>query len=94
MPPRQPRGKAPPKDSIRIKLGGSGNHWTLDELRAMANEAVEHIAVAGITHVKACNLYVAPVDPKGDPITRARGKPLEDILIHVPYRSAADDHGL
>ncbi len=94
MPPKKPRTKTPTKDSIRIKLGGSGNQWTVTELRALANEAVDRIEATGIAHVKGCNLYVSPVDSKGQPIVRVHGAELEDIVIAAPYRSAADDHGL
>ena len=98
MPPRKPyrpkqsRKSAP--DSFRIKIGGSGNIWTIAELRAMLMEAADQIEAAGITHVKPCNLYIPPVDAKGDPVVRVRGHELEDIVIPAPYRSAADEHGL
>jgi hypothetical protein len=88
MPPKKPATKKPPpKDSIRIKLGGSGNQWTIAELRALAHEGVDRIAAAGITHVKGCNLYVSPVDSKGQPITRTpRGQQLSSSAKHDPRR--------
>ena len=93
-PKRTYRPKKSTTDSFRIKIGGSGNIWTIAELRAMLMEAADQIEAAGITHVKPCNLYVPPVDAKGDPIVRIRGHELEDIVIPAPYRSAADEHGL
>lgn len=95
MAPRKTyRPKTSVPDSFRIKLGGSGNIFTTADLRAMAMEAVDQLEAAGITHVKPCNLYIAPVNEKGEPIVRVRGEALKDVVIPAPYRSAADDHGL
>lgn len=96
MAPRKPpRPKTPAKDSIRIKLGGSGNHWSLHEFRALFLEGIAYLEAEGFTHVKGGNLYVSPTNAKGQSLTKLRGgHPLEDIVIAAPYRSAADDHGL
>ena len=88
------RPKNPITDSFRIKIGGSGNIWTTVELRAMLMEAVDRMEADGITHVKPCNLYVPPVNEKGEPIVRVRGEALQDVVIPAPYRSGADEHGL
>jgi len=95
MPPKKTyRPKKSLPDSFKMKLGGAGNIFTTAELRAMAMEAVDHLEAAGITHVKPCNLYIPPVDAKGEPIVRVRGEALQDVVIPAPYRSAADEHGL
>ena len=60
------RTKEPPKDSIRAKLGEPGNVWTIQQMRAMTIEALDEIAASGITHVRGGNLYVNPVDAKGN----------------------------
>jgi hypothetical protein len=52
------RPKKSTTDSFRIKIGGSGNIWTMAELRAMLMEAVDRIEAAGITHVKPFSVAV------------------------------------
>lgn len=88
------RQKKSTTDSFRIKLGQSTHIYPTQDMRAMLMEAADQIEAAGITHVKPCNLYVTPVDEKGNPIVRVRGQALEDVTIPGPYRSAADEHGL
>jgi hypothetical protein len=80
-------------DSFKTKLGSSTFIYTTVELRQMMMEAVDAMEADGITHVKACSLYVPPVDAKGQPVTHVRGRELEEKLIAQPYRSAADEHG-
>jgi hypothetical protein len=81
-------------DSFKTKLGSSTFIYTTVELRQMMMEAVDAMEADGITHVKACSLYVPPVDAKGHPVTHVRGRPLEERLVNHPYRSAADEHGV
>jgi hypothetical protein len=89
------RPKKSYSDSYRVKLGGSGNVFNEAEMRAMAMEAIDHaVEVLGIKHFLPTYLYVKPAEANGDPITRALGEPLKDLVIAGPYRSAADDHGL
>ena len=95
MPPRKSTRttKKTFTDSFKVKLGSSTFIYTLVELRQMMMELVDGLEADGITHVKACSLYVPPVDAKGLPVTRVRGRDLEERNIPHPYRSAADEHG-
>jgi len=88
------RTKEPPKDSIRAKLGEAGTVWTIQQMRAMTIEALDEIAASGITHVRRGNLYVNPVDAKGNAVTRIGRHKLQDIAIAAPYSSAAEKYGL
>jgi|GEM_PF-5776860 len=81
-------------DSFKVKLGSRTVVYTVFEMRQMTMAAFDLAEADGITHLKACNLYMPVVDAKGDPVTHVRGHPLEDKLIAAPYRSAADEHGL
>jgi hypothetical protein len=46
-PKRTYRPKKSTTDSFRIKIGGSGNIWSIVELRAMLMEAADRIEAAG-----------------------------------------------
>jgi hypothetical protein len=80
-------------ESFKVKLGSSTFIYTTVELRQMMMETCDQLEADGITHVKACSLYIPPVDAKGMAVTRVRGHELEDRIIAQPYRSAADEHG-
>jgi hypothetical protein len=80
-------------DSFKYKLGSTTFIYSIVEFRQMMMLAADEMEAAGITHVKPCNLYVSPVDAKGNSITLVRGEPLENKTIAHPYRSAADEHG-
>ena len=86
--------KTPPRDSIRAKLGYTGGPWTMVEVRAMVIDALDQLAATGITHIARANLYLNPVDAKGNIVNRVGRTPLPDIDVPHPYRSAADEHGL
>ena len=81
-------------DSFKVKLGSTTFVYTILEMRQMMMAAFDEMEADGITHVKCCNLYVPPVDAKGSPITRVKGRELEERAIPHPYRSAADEHGV
>ncbi len=86
------RTKEPPKDSIRARLGESGEIFTIAEMRAMVNEALCAIECMGIKFLAGGNLYINPRDQQGHRITRIGRTKLEDFTIRAPYRSAADEH--
>jgi hypothetical protein len=91
--------KQPParsrKDSIRCRLGYVGGPWTIEQTREMILAALDELAATGIRHIARANLYLNPVDEKGRPVTRLdRYRPLPDIDVPHPYRSAAEEHGL
>src|SRR6266851_8680827 len=77
--------KSPPKDSIRAKLGYTGGPWTMVEARAMVIDALDQAAAAGITHIARANLYINPVDEKGQTVNRVGRTPLPDIDVPHPY---------
>lgn len=80
-------------DSFKTKLGSSTFIYTVTEMRQMMMVAFDEMEADGITHLRACSLYVPPVDAKGNPITRVRGRPLEERLVPQPPSCAADDYG-
>jgi hypothetical protein len=83
------------RDSIRCRLGYVGGPWTIEQTREMILAALDDLAATGIRHIARANLYLNPVDEKGRPVTRLdRYRPLPDIDVPHPYRSAADEHGL
>jgi hypothetical protein len=88
------RTKKSYRESFQIKLGRPLSVFTIPQLREMMMLAADQLEAGGITHVKPCNLYINPVDARGEPIVRVLGEPLADVLIPEPYRSAADEHGL
>jgi hypothetical protein len=96
MRPRKPatHSRKNYKESFQMKLGRPLSVWTVPELRALMMLAADRLEADGITHVKPCNLYINPVNARGEPIVRVRGEPLADVLISEPYQSAADEHGL
>ena len=95
MPPKKPprHTKRTYTDSFKVKLGSSTFVYTIFEMRQMAMAAFDGMEAVGITHAKACTMYVPPSDPKGQSVTHVMGRPLEEMLIPQPYRSAADEHG-
>ena len=88
------RSPKPTRDSIRVKLGHGGGPWTLDQLRAMIIDALDQAERLGMTHISRANLYLNPVDSKGNVATVIDRQPLPDLDIKRPYRSAAEEHGL
>jgi len=90
----RPPKKTPQRDSIRAKLGYSGGPWTLPQMREMLLAALDELAATGVSHIARANLYVNPVDEKGKIVDRVGRRPLPDIDVPHPYRSAADEHGL
>lgn len=90
----KPRGSGSRKkpDSFRAKLDGL---VTPAELRAMLNEAVDRIEALGATHLRGTYLYATPADARGERVVLSEhGRPVGQIVIEPPYRSAADEHGL
>ena len=77
---------------MRIQLKGLRS---TQDLRAMLHEAVDRLEELAITHARGINLYLTPADKEGNPVSpRQHRRPVADIVIDEPYRSAADEHGL
>ncbi len=61
----------------------------------MLGEAIDQLEALGATHLRACHLYGTPADARGERVTlSAQGRPVNEITIEPPYRSAADELGL
>jgi hypothetical protein len=75
--------------SIRVRLLGCR---TLEEIRAMLDEAIYRLEELKIPKARSIYLYLTPADADGEPlITRAK---IADLVIEKPppYRSAADEY--
>lgn len=78
--------------SFRVRLDGL---VTPGELRTMLNDALDRIEALGATHLRGCYLYATPVDARGERVVLSEhGRPVGEIAIEPPYRSAADELGL
>ena len=80
-------------DGIRIQLKGLRS---MQELRAMLNEAVDKLEALPITHARAINLYVTPADKNASPVypRGEDGRKITTITLEQPYRSVAEENGL
>lgn len=84
--------KKPKNDGLRIQLKGLRS---MHDLRAMLHLAVDELEALPITHARGINLYLTPADKEANPVyPRKNRRPVADITIEEPYRSAADEHGL
>lgn len=92
-PAKKPKTASKSNSRAGLRISLKGQRTTL-ELRAMLHEAVDRLEALGLTHLRNANLYLTPVDAKGNQLTHIGASPIEDIAIERPYRSAAEEHGL
>jgi hypothetical protein len=63
-------------------------------MRETVIAALDELPSTGITNVARANLYLNPVDEKGQTVRRKGRHPLPDIVVDRPCRCAAEEHGL